>query len=79
MSKCSLKLQSVLSAKQMDDVYFHNHHTSEDKSSVPKGFILIAKSALPSSKFYEVPEKQLLKKKPKEWIKLIGRQSCSTR
>ncbi len=79
MSKCSLKLQSVLSAKQMDDIYFHNHHTSEDKSSVPKGFILIAKSALPTSKFYEVPEKQLLKKKPKEWIKLIGRQSCSTR
>lgn len=79
LTKCSLKLESVLNSNQLDDIYFHNHHTGHDKSNVPRGFIVTAKSNLPSGKFYEIPEKYLLKKKPKEWSKLLARQNCSTR
>lgn len=79
LSKCSMKLNKVLTTNQLDDVYFHNHHTDEDNSDIPKGFILISKSALPKEKFWEIPEKDLLKSKPKDWDKLVRHQSCSTR
>lgn len=79
MTKCSLRLNTSLSKQQLDDVYFHNHHTSDEDSLLPRGFILTSKSTLPRQRFFEINEKNLLKKKPKEWGKLIASHSCSTR
>lgn len=79
LSKCSMKLEKELSPKLLDDVYFHNHHTSETNGSIPKGFILISKSDLPRNKFFEIPYKNVLKTKPKDWDVLVSNQSCSTR
>lgn len=79
LTKCSLKLNKELSKDQLNDVLFHNHHTDEKNFSVPKSFILTAKSELPSKKFFEIPRKELLRLKPKDWGKLATRYSCSTR
>jgi membrane-bound lytic murein transglycosylase D len=76
LTKCSLKLHQALPPIQLDDIYFHNHHTSEERSSVPKGFILIAKSQLPSDFFYQIPTSELIEKKPKSWSNLVNRLSC---
>jgi membrane-bound lytic murein transglycosylase D len=79
LTKCPLKLKKELTSLQLDDVYFHNHHTAHDQDKVPRGFILISKSVLPIGKFFEIPKNLLLKTKPKEWEKTLKRQSCSTR
>lgn len=79
LTKCSLKLKKVLSETELENVYFHNHHTTENNEKLPRGFILTTKVPLPKSKFFEVPNSQLLKLRPKDWNKLTRRQSCSTR
>lgn len=79
LTKCSMKLNKELNSNQLEDVFFHNHHTDEKKVSIPKGFILISKTTLPSKKFFEIPRKDLLKLKPKDWGRLATRYSCSTR
>lgn len=79
LAKCSLSLKKSLSEEELDDIYFHNHHTSEDQGKVPRGFILTAKSKLPKSQFFEISDELLLKTKPKDWEQLLRNQSCSTR
>jgi membrane-bound lytic murein transglycosylase D len=79
LSKCSMKLDKVLSDKELDDVYFHNHHTDNANSNIPKGFILISKTPLPKNRFLEIPYKEVLKNKPKDWDRLGKRYSCSIR
>lgn len=79
LSKCAIELSSALSPSELDDVYFHNHHTSETNSKVPKGFILISKRLLPGNNFFQLANNDVLKIKPKDWPRLLGRQSCSTR
>lgn len=79
LTKCSLDLRKVLSPAQLDDVFFHNHHTTEKNANVPKGFILISKSELPKNRFFEIPYKEILKNKPKDWGRLVRSYSCSTR
>jgi membrane-bound lytic murein transglycosylase D len=79
LSKCAMKLTKELKAQELDDVFFHNHHTSHENGSVPKGFILISKGRLSSKKFYQIPYPELLKTKPKDWIRLVKNYSCSTR
>lgn len=79
MTKCSLRLPRELNEKMMDDVHFHNHHIRDLQNLLPRGFILTTKSLLPKNKFLEVSYKNLLRMKPKDWSKLLGRHSCSTR
>jgi len=79
MAKCSLKLPQALNENELDDVQFHNHHLSNLKEQLPRGFILTTKGILPKSKFFQVSYKDLLKTKPKDWDNLIKRQSCSTK
>jgi membrane-bound lytic murein transglycosylase D len=79
LSKCSLNLKKSLSPEQLEDIYFHNHHTSEDQGKVPRGFILTAKTKLAKNHFYEISDDLLLKIKPKDWEMLLKNQSCSTR
>ena len=79
IAKCSLRLPKVLSDDQMDDIHFHNHQIQDLQSQIPRGFILTTKSSLPKGKFYEIPHRELLKVKPKDWSRFLGNQSCSTR
>lgn len=79
MTKCSLRLPKVLSENQLDDVHFHNHQIQDLQSQIPRGYILTTKNSLPKSKFHEIPHRELLKVKPKDWSRFLGNQSCSTR
>ncbi len=79
LTKCSLRLNKVLSEKQLEDVYFHNHHLSDDVQNYPRSTIVTAKESLPGSKFLQINLDQMTNLKPKEWEKLLARQSCSTR
>lgn len=79
MAKCSLKLTKVLNELQLEDVEFHNHQINNISQELPRGFIVTAKSFLPKSKFYQIPYKELLKTKPKDWEKYLRYQSCSTK
>lgn len=79
MSKCSMRLPKVLSESQMDDIHFHNHQIQDLQTPVPRGYIVTTKTTLPKNKFYEIPHKELLKVKPKDWAKFLRNQSCSTR
>lgn len=79
MTKCSLRLPKVLNDNQMDDVHFHNHQIQDLQSQIPRGYILTTKNSLPKSKFHEIPHRELLKVKPKDWSRFLGNQSCSTR
>lgn len=79
MTKCPVKVPRELNEDLMDDVHFHNHHIVDLQNQLPRGFILTAKSLLPKNKFYQISYNDLLKLKPKDWGKLLQRQSCSTR
>jgi membrane-bound lytic murein transglycosylase D len=79
LSKCALRLDRDLPAELTEELFFHNHHTSNGKSAIPKGFIVTSKRRLPTNKFLEVPFDHLTRKRPKDWGPLLGRQSCSTR
>jgi membrane-bound lytic murein transglycosylase D len=78
LSKCLLKLDSVLSKAQLEDINYHNHHLGS-VTSFPKATILASKESLPSSKFFKISIETMTKTKPKEWLRFIGNQSCSTR
>ncbi len=77
--KCGLRLDKVLNEKELDDVEFHNHQFRDLKKTYPKGSVVTTKGRLPSSKFAELTFKQILSKKPKDWVSLFKNQSCSTR
>ncbi len=79
ISKCSMRLDKVLNEKELDDVKFHNTQIKEYSVIYPRGLILSTKETLPKSKFIELPFEKILKIKPKDWSKLLGNQSCSTR
>lgn len=79
LTKCPLKLPMELNEDLMDDVHFHNHHIIDIQTQLPRGFILTAKSLLSKNKFFQISYTDLIKLKPKDWGKLVQRQSCSTR
>lgn len=77
--KCSMRLNKNLSSSQLEDVEFHNHQIKSMNDQLPRGYILTTKSTLPKSKFFQVPYRDLLKHKPKDWDRFLRNQSCSTR
>jgi membrane-bound lytic murein transglycosylase D len=77
--KCSLKPDKTLNKTQLDDVLFYNHHINHPTKAYPRGTIVTSKEPLPGSKFLKLNLKQMVEKKPKDWIKLLGNQSCSTK
>jgi membrane-bound lytic murein transglycosylase D len=77
--KCSLKPDKTLNKTQLDDVLFYNHHINHPTKAYPRGTIVTSKEPLPGSKFFKLNLKQMVDKKPKDWIKLLGNQSCSTK
>lgn len=79
MAKCSVRLHKELSNEQLDDVEFHNHQLKDTKMILPRGYILTTKGTLPSRKFHRLAFNDLVKYKPKDWDRLLRRQSCSTR
>jgi membrane-bound lytic murein transglycosylase D len=79
LTKCSLKLPKVLNENQLEDVEFHNHQIKNISQELSRGFIVTAKSFLPKTKFHQIPYKELLKTKPKDWEKYLRYQSCSTK
>lgn len=79
MSKCGLRLDKVLSEEELDDVLFHNDQIIDFRANYPKGLIVTAKSMLPKSKFLQLNFSQITSEKPKDWMKYVARQSCSTR
>lgn len=79
VTKCPINLKNELDQQLLESIFFHNHHISLKKSKLPKGFILTSKNTLPKKKFFELPYKNLLTSKPKDWDRFWGRHSCSTR
>ncbi len=79
ISNCNIDLKIDLSKDQLDDLYYHNHHTRKIKSSMLKGSLISSKLELPKSKFTQIPISLAAKKKPKDWYKLFKNQSCSTK
>ena len=79
LTKCSVKLDKTLNEKQLDDVLFHNHHVTSPSATFPRATIITSKEDLPKSKFLKLDIHQMGNLKPKDWEKLLARQSCSTR
>lgn len=79
LSKCPMRIDKEVNSVQLDEISFYNDHIKDFKKIYPKGTILTSKTRLPASKFYQVSEKTLFSKKPKDWVGLIRNQSCSTR
>jgi membrane-bound lytic murein transglycosylase D len=79
VTKCSLRPEKVLDDRQLDDVLYYNHHITQPALAYPRGTIITAKEKLPVGKFFKLTSKQLLDQRPKEWIKFLKNQSCSTK
>ena len=79
LSKCPILLSKHLNEAQLNDVLFHNDNIAQTKLSYPRGTIFTSKVALPSSKFHKLSFVQLVSTKPKDWLKYLQNQSCSTR
>lgn len=79
LSKCPMRIDKSVGAEHMDEIVFYNDHIKDFKKIYPKGTIITTKTRLPASKFFQVNEKTLLSKKPKDWLGLLRNQSCSTR
>lgn len=79
MLKCSFRIDKFIDQDQLDDVLFHNHHIADVKKPFPRGFLLTTKSTLPKSKFHTLTHEQIISTKPKDWMKFLANQSCSTR
>lgn len=79
ITKCSVRIDKALGTATLDDVHFHNHQLLKSTHTIPRGYLLTAKSLLPPSKFFHVPYKELLRTKPKDWDSFLRNQSCSTR
>lgn len=79
LSKCSLRLKSVLGSEELADVTFHNHQIRDFSSTIPRGAIVTSKAILPKSKFVEISYENLLKYRPKDWERFLRNQSCSMR
>jgi membrane-bound lytic murein transglycosylase D len=79
LSKCPVKLDKLLNKKQLDDVYFYNHHIINPSVRYPRATIVTTKESLPSHSFLKLKNEQLFEYLPKEWFKLLRNQSCSTR
>lgn len=77
--KCSQRLDKILSKAQLDDVLYYNHHITKPQSSYSRGVIVTSKEKLPANKFLKLKFNQILSTKPKDWIKFLGNQSCSTK
>lgn len=56
-----------------------NPHLYKLNATYPRGTIVVATAGLPSARFWRVPRKVRARKKPLEWQKELGTQSCSTR
>jgi membrane-bound lytic murein transglycosylase D len=78
LSKCLIKIESILNSDQLDDINYHNHHLGTTVS-FPKATIFASKEALPGSKFLKISLDSMTKSKPKDWSNFLGHQSCSTR
>lgn len=79
ISKCSQRMDKALNKEQLDDVLYHNHHITQASTTYPRGMLLTSKVSLPSNRFLKLKFNQILNHKPKDWIKFLGNQSCSTR
>lgn len=79
LTKCSIKFEKILDPKQLDDVLYYNHHINQSKLPYPRGTIVTSKESLPKNKFFKLDFTHLTRGKPKDWHKLLGNQSCSTR
>jgi membrane-bound lytic murein transglycosylase D len=79
LAKCPIKLQKTLSKKQLEDVYFYNHHILNQAATYPRATIFTTKESLPSHSFLKLKNGQLFDYLPKDWSKLLKNQSCSTR
>lgn len=79
LTKCPLRFDKNLNADQLEEITFYNDQLKDFQVTYPKGTIITTKTRMPSSKFFQVPEKLLHSKKPKEWAGVLRNQSCSTR
>ena len=79
MAKCSIRQDKDLTSSEREDIEFHNDHIPDSKFRFPRGFIVTTKGELNKKRFFEVPTSSLVKLMPKDWSRLIARQSCSTR
>lgn len=79
MAKCQIRQNRDLTTREKDDIEFYNHHIPDSGFTLPRGFIVTTKGKLNPKRFFQVPEKYLLKTRPIDWIGLLRRQSCSTR
>lgn len=79
LTKCSMRFDKILNEKQLDDVLFHNHHITTSGILYPRATIVTSKEVLPQSKFLKLDIDHMSQLKPKEWERLLARQSCSTR
>src|SRR5690606_12276506 len=79
LSKCTQNLSKVLNETQLEDLIFHNHHIRDVKKNIDRGTIVTTKGELPSKRFLLIPRQRILKDLPKDWVKLLKNQSCSTR
>jgi membrane-bound lytic murein transglycosylase D len=79
LTKCPVKLQKLLTKKQLEDVSFYNHHILNPSATYPRATIVTTKENLPSHSFLKLKNGHLFDYLPKEWSKLLRNQSCSTR
>lgn len=79
MTKCALRFDKNVSSSQLEEISFYNDQLRDLKVTYPKGTIITTKTRMPSSKFFQVSEKLLPLKKPKDWVGFLRNQSCSTR
>ena len=79
LTKCAFKFESILDTSQMDDVLYYNHHINQSKLPYARGTIITVKEKMPEGKFFKLSAKQIVNHKPKDWLKLLKNQSCSTR
>jgi membrane-bound lytic murein transglycosylase D len=79
ISKCKINFRKKLSNEILDDIIFHNDQVSDKLTSIPRGFIFTTKATLPAEYFIQVSEHDMLKRRPKDWDKVLKRHSCSTK
>tara|TARA_R110002072_G_scaffold288917_1_gene455423 strand:+ start:96715 stop:98004 length:1290 start_codon:yes stop_codon:yes gene_type:complete len=81
VSRCNVNIKYFLRVlkKQQPDIKILNNHFRKRYKTASKGSIFISRNQLSKRKYLKVSNKNLRRRYPKNWPKLVRNQSCSTK
>lgn len=79
VTKCSILPKYIFRLLKKYQVKDLNKHFEKPSRRYPKGSIIVSNRKLTSKYYRKVSHKEIIKKNPRQWKRLVRNQSCSTR